>query len=254
LRFDAATTYGTQAGMEHPVKTKRAGTAFGQAQRTENRRRLIEAAGTVFKRDGYAATAIETIAAEAGVSRATFYRHFDGKYAVGRLFVQTQHALALDLWSQLKEGPAHDFDAVCSWLSGIFAFQTERADVSRIYSELWQSEPEFHAQGTGFFEAAIAKLGESIVAFARITGSSSNASALRAEAWIMVCAIVEQANLAATRLPPMRGTLLIEALARQFVNLVEAGDKLPPTDSEIATVPDLLPGANVWSGNHSYQS
>jgi len=44
--------------------------------------RIVEAASTLFLRDGYATTSIEAIAASAGVSKRTFYARFDDKSAV----------------------------------------------------------------------------------------------------------------------------------------------------------------------------
>jgi AcrR family transcriptional regulator len=43
------------------------------------RRRLFSAAATVFARVGYADATAEAIAREAGMSKATFYEHFDNK-------------------------------------------------------------------------------------------------------------------------------------------------------------------------------
>lgn len=48
-------------------------------QRDETRRRLIEAAGTVFSRMGFEAAPIDVIAEEAGYSRGAFYSNFDSK-------------------------------------------------------------------------------------------------------------------------------------------------------------------------------
>ncbi|PTL59521.1 MULTISPECIES: TetR/AcrR family transcriptional regulator [Solirubrobacterales] len=59
--------------------------ADAPAARTQNARgrasraRLLEAAATCFGRDGYAATRIADITAEAGMSPASFYRHFPDK-------------------------------------------------------------------------------------------------------------------------------------------------------------------------------
>ena len=43
------------------------------------RRRLYQAAAAVFSRTGYAEATAEAIAREAGMSKATFYEHFDNK-------------------------------------------------------------------------------------------------------------------------------------------------------------------------------
>src|SRR5881409_4302797 len=43
------------------------------------RRRLFEAAATIFARVGYAEASAEAISREAGMSKATFYEHFANK-------------------------------------------------------------------------------------------------------------------------------------------------------------------------------
>src|SRR5215218_9344861 len=50
-----------------------------EVRQDRQRRRLYAAAGAVFARCGYADATAETIAREAGMSKATFYEHFDNK-------------------------------------------------------------------------------------------------------------------------------------------------------------------------------
>src|ERR687893_1265310 len=50
-----------------------------QVRQDRQRRRLFAAAATVFARAGYADATAEAIAREAGMSKATFYEHFDNK-------------------------------------------------------------------------------------------------------------------------------------------------------------------------------
>jgi AcrR family transcriptional regulator len=50
-----------------------------EVRQDRQRRRLFAAAATVFARSGYAEATAEGIAREAGMSKATFYEHFDNK-------------------------------------------------------------------------------------------------------------------------------------------------------------------------------
>lgn len=50
-----------------------------EQRRGSHRERLFDAGKTVFARDGYVATSAEAIAKEAGMSKKTFYEHFDSK-------------------------------------------------------------------------------------------------------------------------------------------------------------------------------
>jgi AcrR family transcriptional regulator len=45
----------------------------------DRRRRLLECGHTVYTRRGYAASRVDDICTEAAISRATFYRYFEGK-------------------------------------------------------------------------------------------------------------------------------------------------------------------------------
>src|ERR687890_374579 len=50
-----------------------------EVRQDRQRRRLYAAAASVFARHGYADATAESIAREAGMSKATFYEHFDNK-------------------------------------------------------------------------------------------------------------------------------------------------------------------------------
>jgi AcrR family transcriptional regulator len=50
-----------------------------EVRQDRQRRRLFAAAATVFARQGFADASAEAIAREAGMSKATFYEHFDNK-------------------------------------------------------------------------------------------------------------------------------------------------------------------------------
>src|SRR3954447_7571901 len=53
--------------------------APGERQSARKRRAMLDAATTAFLRNGYAGTSMDEIAALAGVSKQTVYKHFDSK-------------------------------------------------------------------------------------------------------------------------------------------------------------------------------
>src|ERR1700756_3457450 len=76
---------------------------FARQQKEESRRRLIEAAERVFCRAGYIAPSVDDIAQEAGVSRQTFYRHYDSKLAIAMEFYERQIAISTPLWLKIGD-------------------------------------------------------------------------------------------------------------------------------------------------------
>jgi AcrR family transcriptional regulator len=65
--------------MAQEVKRRRYDSSRRREQAAETRHRILEAAEALFVRDGYSATSIAAIAAEAGVSQKTVYLGFETK-------------------------------------------------------------------------------------------------------------------------------------------------------------------------------
>lgn len=70
------------------------------------RRRLYEAAIRLFRTKGFDATTADDIAAEAGLSRATFFNHFGNKSAVLRFFGQDLEEQVCSLLAGRADGTA----------------------------------------------------------------------------------------------------------------------------------------------------
>ncbi|HVY10467.1 MAG TPA: TetR/AcrR family transcriptional regulator [Mycobacteriales bacterium] len=67
----------------------------------DRRAQLLEHSLAVLSRLGYAATRVEDICAAAGISRATFYRYFDGKEQVFDALIDLMMAEVLDTAAHL---------------------------------------------------------------------------------------------------------------------------------------------------------
>ena len=65
--------------MARQRATGRGSPATPRLRRSERREQILAAATSAFARKGYAATSLEDIAAEAGVTRVILYRHFESK-------------------------------------------------------------------------------------------------------------------------------------------------------------------------------
>lgn len=75
--------------MNDPVKpSRRYDSRRRQEQAAQTRRDILAAAGTLFRQNGYAATSMPTIAAEAGVVVETIYRAFGSKAGLFKAVVE----------------------------------------------------------------------------------------------------------------------------------------------------------------------
>jgi AcrR family transcriptional regulator len=108
----------------------------GNARGRASRARLLEAAAVCFGRDGYAATRISDIAAEAGMSPAGFYRHFPDKQAL--LFEALREPLAalLAATGPLTDHSEIDPEAVRARNTEFFAVYAAHRRVLRVLREI----------------------------------------------------------------------------------------------------------------------
>src|SRR5262245_18938552 len=103
---------------------------------SERRARLLDAASRVFLRRGYGLTRVRDVVREAGVSRGTFYRHFESKRSL-------LGGMARELVDRLRpawEPPASvrtaaDLEAALRGLHGatLRAFHAERASARLLF-------------------------------------------------------------------------------------------------------------------------
>ncbi|MGC4939956.1 TetR/AcrR family transcriptional regulator [Kribbella sp. DT2] len=105
-------------------------------KRPERRRALIKAAARAFARGGYAATNLDDVAAEAGVSRVLIYRHFESK-------TQLYEAVLADVSDQLRTATGHPDHATANSLQGLVAAAQDNPDGFRLFFRQSGQEPEF---------------------------------------------------------------------------------------------------------------
>ena len=113
-----------------------------RADAAEKRQHIIETAYRLFKRDGFHATGIDKIIAEAGVAKMTMYRHFPSKEG---LIVEVlawrakRFKLQLEQLAEAATTPPQKIAAIFDW------------------HERWFDSPDFHGC---LFQHALAEFGE----------------------------------------------------------------------------------------------
>jgi AcrR family transcriptional regulator len=105
-------------------------------RRPERRQMLISAAARAFARSGFAATSLEDVAAEAGVTRVLIYRHFDTKADLYRAVLDdVSQRLLQETGGPGRLGP----DSI----AGLLKVAQETPDAFRLYFRQAALEPEF---------------------------------------------------------------------------------------------------------------
>ncbi len=122
------------------------------------REQLLGAATRAFLRRGYHATHVEQIVEEAGVSRGTFYAHFEGKHAVFAALVDRMLQIFLDARPALPEPEVlalHDAETVLrlSYREVLETFWRHRRLLRLLLEEAVGLEKGFAARVEEHFQA-----------------------------------------------------------------------------------------------------
>ena len=96
-----------------------AGGAINKGRRTANR--ILDAAEALFARNGYEATALRDIAAEAGIQQPGLYKHFASKEDLYRQVYERALRPMTDLMDQLLTGPDDGFDELSNRMTDLLA-------------------------------------------------------------------------------------------------------------------------------------
>ena len=121
-------------------------------KRPERRRALVAAATRAFARNGFAATSLDDVASEAGVSRVLIYRHFESK---AELYQAALDEVARDL---VDATGAPDKLSPAS-LEGLVRVAYDNPDGFRLFFRHSGREPEFR-EHADWLREAMAKTAE----------------------------------------------------------------------------------------------
>jgi AcrR family transcriptional regulator len=97
-------------------------------RKARTRAELLEAAGELFRRQGFAATSLEQVAAEAGLTKGAVYAHFTSKVELFLSFVEaTDQRANLDVFTDQSLSYEERFRAVGREIEGLMPTDPDEA-------------------------------------------------------------------------------------------------------------------------------
>ena len=179
-----------------------------------SRERLLGAAADAFCRAGYFAVSVEDIVKQAGVSRMTFYRHFNGKAALALDLFRHNVELGLPRFVSIAAADFGDRATVERWIGSLFDADRRSGQLLRVFIQANAGEPDFTNSAQQLIGNLISELGKAIPAFA-IDRETERRRWL--EAWLLIYEILDQSNHAARGAGIAAEPEVIAILADRFV-------------------------------------
>jgi AcrR family transcriptional regulator len=147
---------GSEVGLRDPPPRSGPGTYDRQKspeeRRDEQRRRLILAAARVFSRDGFAGASVASILEVSGLSRGTFYRHFED---LPDVFIGVRRAAAELAYEVVSKSVRRESEPVERLRAGIHAFLeliVQHGDLARVLLR----DPQSHGEEQELFPNPLA--------------------------------------------------------------------------------------------------
>jgi Transcriptional regulator len=121
-------------------------------QKEQTRKKLLEAAQVVFKHHSYSETAVEMVADQAGVSRTTFYRHFDGKLPLALALFDDIAPRIKNTWSQLFQIRNPTPTQVGEWLTQLIKESSLNQVLVSVFIQIDATEPDAQANKYRYYD------------------------------------------------------------------------------------------------------
>ena len=114
-----------------------------ERQKQDSREKVVAAARDVLDEMPYALVAVEDIIARAGISRATFYRHFASKFAVGKALHDEFWPRLFKLYDGLSATQNPTEQALARWIGTLLDFYRSERTLVIAFQQMMVIEPEF---------------------------------------------------------------------------------------------------------------
>lgn len=118
-------------------------TAFQEEKRQQTRAAILEAAGELFAATPYVYATIDDIIRVAGISRATFYMHFESKLALALAIYDGIAVDWMEIFDRLPSVSTHEPGELTVWIRSLAALYVDHGYVTSLVGQLEIFESSF---------------------------------------------------------------------------------------------------------------
>jgi AcrR family transcriptional regulator len=195
--------------------------AAAQQRRQDSRERLLAAGIEKFCDEGYIYVSVEDIARAAGVSRVTFYRHFNGKADLAIELFKRATAAAMPELLRIRHCDFRKRAAIAEWINALFAADRANGRLLRVFTDATIDQASFARRAQEFISELILQLGENIPSF-NVHPDSPQERRRWLEAWLLLYEVLDQSNHAALDSGVATDPLVMDILTDRFLAFVES--------------------------------
>lgn len=196
--------------------------AYLRQRREATRAAILQAARGVFAQCNYIDAKIEDIIRTAGVSRATFYAHFESKLELAYAIYDEIVPQTTALFDALPEAGDAGIDAIKAWLRAFADIHVEHRYVTPLIAQLQLFESGFRQRVLNDSEGFIDRLARSGVrGFAAVAGTGPEARRQRVHARLVTNrAAAVCAEIARGETSPADTEIVLDLVGRELLEFM----------------------------------
>lgn len=181
----------SKAGTARRLRPNARGRAGGrhtrqEQQKQDSRQRILDAAQKVLVDLPYALMAVEDVIAEAQVSRTTFYRHFESKFAIFSELHRPFLAALYEVYDGLARHPDPTVDQICEWVRSFLDFYRSEIILVTAFWQIYSIEPDFNPIAENITETICGRLAPTLPAFRKSLSDDDDAMMAKIEAHLLL--------------------------------------------------------------------
>lgn len=157
-----------------------------EQQKEDSRGRILEAAKKVLAGIPYPLMAVEDVIAEAKVSRTTFYRHFDSKFAIFRELHQPFLEALYKVYDGLGDHADPTVEQASAWLKSFLDFYRSEQILVLAFGHIYAIEPDFYPIAERIIDTIFERLAARQPAFRKLSANDDAAMTAKIEAHFLM--------------------------------------------------------------------
>jgi len=192
-------------------------------QKEETRQKLLSSAHAVFAESGYNATSVDMIVEEAEVSRTSFYRHFDDKYAVAQALFSELIPEVQRRWRALLAVPEPTLDDVVAWVTSYVELLEENRVLIGVLREVDAIEVRAQQRVLDYHNDLLAVMAARVP---KLRAEAGDGAVLRARALLLLLQVDQFSYAMSIRNWSFQRSVMIAAMAaliHEFLVFAEGG-------------------------------
>ncbi|HTJ64356.1 MAG TPA: TetR/AcrR family transcriptional regulator [Alphaproteobacteria bacterium] len=196
-----------------------------EQQKADSRIRILDAVKTVLETQPYALLAVEDVIAEAQVSRTTFYRHFDSKFAIFRELYQPFSEALYRVYDELARYPDPTVAQMCDWVNLFLDFYRSQKILVQAFQHIYAIEPDFYPIAETAIDTISRRLADRLPAFRQLLSDDAAAMDAKIEGHFLLQDINYFGHEVVSRqwgLDTSKATLILATRIRDFIRAYRA--------------------------------